>query len=82
METSLPVIYADFNNADRHGRLRLAICGSEEDIQRQDLKLFDGMKVIVKGDDLSADAEVKFSNEEQIWVAEINWAQIKRQPKT
>jgi len=69
---NIPKIYADFNNADRHGRLRLAIHGSEEDIKAQKLKMFNGMKIIVHDDDeLSANAEVIFSEEEKIWVAKI-----------
>ena len=67
----IPKIYIDFDNAGRQGRLRLAIRGSKEDIQSQELKLFNGMKLIVYDDELSADAEAIFSEEEQIWVAKI-----------
>ena len=75
-----PKVYADFNNADCHGRLRLAIRGSEEDIKSQKLELFNGMKIIVDDDnELSADAEVIFSDEEGIWVAKIDWEKIRRQ---
>jgi len=78
-----PRINADFNNADRHGRLRLAIRGSEEDIMAQKLELLNGMKIIVHDDDeLSADAEAIFSEEEKIWVAKIDWSKIKRKPTT
>jgi hypothetical protein len=76
-------IYADFNNADSKGRLRLAIHGSEKDIKAQNLELFSGMKIIVHDDDeLSADAEVMFSEEEKIWVAKIDWSKIQRHPTT
>ena len=75
-----PIIYADFNNADRQGRLRLSVRGSQEDIQRLGLKLCDGMKLIVQDDGLSANAVVRLSEEEHIWVAEIDWSQIKRYP--
>lgn len=74
-----PKIYADFNNADRQGRLRLAVRGSEEDIRAQKLKLLNGMNIIVHDDDeLSANAEVVFSEEEKIWVAVIDWTKMKR----
>ena len=75
---ALKKIYADFNNADNKGRLRLTINGSEEDIGVQELKLFNGMKIIVYDDDeLTANAEVVFSEEEKIWVAIIDWEKIK-----
>ena len=38
----------------------------------------EGMLVVVYDDELSASAEVTFSEEEKIWVAKIDWAQIKR----
>lgn len=78
----IPQIFADFNNADRHGRLRLIFRRSAEDIERQKLNSLNGLKVIVYDDDeLSANAEVVFSEEEQIWVAAIDWSQIRRQSK-
>jgi len=73
-----PKIYADFNNADNKGRLRLIVQGSVSDITTQNLKLKSGMPVIVYDDDLSADAEVIFSDEENIWVAKIDWSKIRR----
>jgi len=75
---STPRIYADFNNADSKGRLRLITEGSLSDIKRQNLKMEEGMLVVVYDDELSASAEVTFSEEEKIWVAKIDWAQIKR----
>jgi len=75
---SAPRIYADFNNADSKGRLRLITEGSLSDIKSQNLKMEEGMLVIVYDDELSANAEVTFSKEEKIWVAKIDWAQIGR----
>jgi len=77
----LPKIFADFNNADPRGCLRLIFDRSAEDIERQNLKLFNGLKVIAYDDDeLSAIAEVIFSEDENIWVAKIDWSKIQRQP--
>ena len=75
---SAPRIYADFNNADSKGRLRLITEGSLSDIKRLNLKMEEGMPVIVYDDELSTSAEVIFSEEEKIWVAKIDWAQIGR----
>jgi hypothetical protein len=75
---SAPRIYADFNNADSKGRLRLITEGSLSDIKRLNLKMEEGMPVVVYDDELSTSAEVIFSEEEKIWVAKIDWAQIGR----
>ena len=74
---STPRIYADFNNADSKGRLRLITDGSLSDIKKLNLKMAEGMPVVVYDDELSANAEVTFSEEEKIWVAKIDWAQIR-----
>ena len=75
----LPRIFADFNNADSCGRLRLIFHRSAEDIERQKLNMISGLKVVIyDNDELSAIGEVVFSEEEQIWVARIDWSQIKR----
>jgi hypothetical protein len=60
-----PKIYADFNNADSKGRLRLTVQGSLSDIEKQKIRLRDGMLIVVYDDELSADAEVTFSEEEK-----------------
>jgi hypothetical protein len=73
-----PRIFADFNNADTKGRLRLITHGSVSDIEKQEIKLTNGMALVVYDDDLSADAEVIFSEEENIWVAKIDWSKIIR----
>ena len=73
-----PRIFADFSNGDKLGRLRLITHGTYEDIEKQKIKLTDGMLVILYDDELSVDGEVTFSDEEKIWVAKIDWTKIKR----
>jgi len=74
---SAPRIYADFNNADSKGRLRLITEGSLSDIKSLNLKMEEGLLIVVYDDELSTSAEVSFSEEEKIWVAKVDWAQIR-----
>jgi hypothetical protein len=73
-----PHIYADFNNADAQGRLRLNCAGTVADIARMGFQLAEGMKVRVHDEELEADADVHYSVEEQIWVARIDWHAVRQ----
>jgi hypothetical protein len=82
-----PKVWADFNNADAKGRLRLICAGTIEDLAKQAITLREGMRVtIYQEDDLDAaghfdellvDAVVSFSKEENCWVAAIDWSAIR-----
>jgi hypothetical protein len=73
-----PVITADFNNADKQGRLRLSIIGATRDFARLGIRLENGLRIIASDGELEADAEVMYSNDEHIWVAKIDWNAIRR----
>jgi hypothetical protein len=82
----VPKVYADFHNADTHGRLRLNCVGTLEDLAQQQLALRDGMPIKLYSDDLDAkgqmdelqvDGVVSFSEEEHCWVAAIDWSTIR-----
>jgi hypothetical protein len=73
-----PMIYADFNNADPAGRLRLNCTGTVEDLSRQGIQLREGMQLTLYDEELEADGEAHFSSEDQIWVASINWQLIRQ----
>ena len=70
-------LYADFNNADPGGRVRLNVVGTIRDLARLGLTLRDGLKVLVHDEELEADGEVRYSADEHIWVAEIDWAAVR-----
>jgi hypothetical protein len=74
---SNPRIFADFQNADSQGRLRLNCIGTIEDLSRQGTKLIDGEKLSIYSEELEADAVVAYSDEEKIWVATIDWDKIR-----
>jgi len=70
---SKPAIYADFNNADPLGRLRLNCIGTIQDLARLGVRLQEGLKVSLHDEEMEAEGEVHYSGEERIWVAKIDW---------
>jgi|ERR1051326_3938220 hypothetical protein len=80
-----PKVYADFQNTDPQGRIRLNCVGTIEDLSRQQIELHDGLHVTLYSDDvdkngqtdeLLADGVVSFSETEHCWVASIDWSAI------
>jgi hypothetical protein len=72
-----PRIFADFQNADSQGRLRLNCIGTIDDLSRQGTKLINGKNLLIYSEELEADAVVTYSDEEKIWVASIDWDKIR-----
>jgi hypothetical protein len=81
-----PRVYADFHNADAQGRLRLNSVGTIEDLARQQIELREGLRLTLYSDDLDekgaldkllVDGVVSFSEEEDVWVATIDWSAIR-----
>ena len=75
---SKPTVYADFNNADPRGRLRLNGIGTVEDLSRQGIQLRDGLQLTLHDEELEADGEAHFSAEEKVWVATIDWRLVRQ----
>jgi hypothetical protein len=76
-----PRVFADFHNADAQGRLRLNCTGTAEDLAQARTTLRDGQFLTLYSDDLEVDGLVRYSSEESVWVAEIDWNAI-REKKT
>jgi hypothetical protein len=81
-----PRVYVDFHNADSQGRLRLNSVGTIEDLSRQQIELREGLNLAFYSDDLGengsldkllVDGVVSFSEEEECWVATIDWSAIR-----
>ena len=70
-------VFVDFHNADEQGRLRLNCVGSIEDLAHQRFRLRNGQLLRLYSEDLEVDGVVEFSEGEKIWVAIIDWNQIK-----
>jgi hypothetical protein len=70
-----PKIFADFNNADEKGRVRLNTNGSINDLKSIILRR--GLPILLDDTDgLTCEAILEFSDEENMWVAVINWNDI------
>lgn len=72
-----PRIFADFHNADAKGRLRLNCIGTIEDLSRQRIELHDGQLLTLYSEELEVDGAVQYSEAEKVWVATIDWDQIR-----
>ncbi len=73
-----PRVFADFHNADIQGRLRLNCIGTVEDLAHQQIALRDGLLLTLYSEDLEVDGLVRYSTEENLWVAVIDWNAIRR----
>jgi hypothetical protein len=74
---SKPRIFADFHNADPQGRLRLNCVGTVEDLAHQKISLREGQSLVLYSEDLEVDGAVQYSEEENLWVAVIDWDAIR-----
>jgi hypothetical protein len=88
---SLPLIYADFQNADAQGRVRLNCVGTVKDLARQQVQLGEGVLLVLYSDDVNdqgqearliADGTATYSQIEQCWVAVINWDKVRHESET
>jgi hypothetical protein len=77
-----PRIYADFQNADAAGRLRLNCVGTTKDLARKHVVLRPGAILTLYSDDVDVEGNsdelevsgvVEYSEAEQCWVARVDW---------
>ncbi|MBE9037135.1 hypothetical protein IQ246_18910 [aff. Roholtiella sp. LEGE 12411] len=68
--------FADFHNANAQGYLHLNCIGTIEDLGNQSIELQDGQLLTLYSEDLEVDGMVQFSEEQNLWVAVINWDSI------
>ncbi len=71
-------VFADFHNADAQGRLRLNTAGTIKDLACQKVRLREGLLLTLYSEDLEVDGRVRYSAEERVWVAVIDWDAIRR----
>ena len=74
-----PRVFADFHNADAQGRLRLNCIGTVEDLARQQITLRESQSLTLYSEDVEVEGQVEYSTEENMWVALIDWAAVRRQ---
>jgi hypothetical protein len=82
----IPRVYADFQNADAEGRLRLNCVGTTKDLARKNVVLQPGTILTLysddadeegRPDDLLVTGVVEYSEGEQCWVARVDWRAIR-----
>lgn len=67
-------IFADFNNTDVNGDVRLNCLGTLEDIKNGEIILREGLEILLDDyDSIKTIGRCKFSASESIWIAEVNW---------
>lgn len=74
---TLPRLYADFNGPDVKGRLRLNCYGTFDDLSHKKMWLQEGACMTFYDDECEADGTVRYSDEERIWVGEIDWDAVR-----
>ncbi len=86
---SSPRIFADFQNTDAQGRVRLNTVGTLEDLSRLQVHLREGLALTLYQDDadeqgrpqeLQAEGVATYSQGERCWVATIDWDALRRVP--
>lgn len=74
---SIPTVFADFQNADAQGRLRLNCEGTRRDLEIRGIILEEGIRLNFSDDELETDGTVSYSTDENLWVATIDWDAIR-----
>ena len=70
-------IFVDFNNADKEGRIRLNTKGAISDIREKNILLEHGLELFLDdGEELSILGIIEYSQDENIWVAKIDWNKL------
>jgi hypothetical protein len=64
-------IFADFNNQDADGCVRLNTRGTLADIARLSIDLREGLRLVLSDGDLTAPVSVRSPGSEGVWRAEI-----------
>ena len=71
-----PTIYADFQNSDQEGFVRLNTAGTVADLARLGVTLVDGLSVVISDGELFSGATVRDPGVEGVWRAQIDWEAI------
>lgn len=76
--SELPRIYADFNNVDENGRLRLNVQGALDDIARLAVPLLAGDQVTLSDGELEVEGSIEPSGTvPAFWTGRIDWSHVR-----
>jgi hypothetical protein len=82
----MPLIYADFMKDDYENRLLLTCLGTHKDLEKYNIRLKDGLKLVFYNDDeddngnpdnLVVEGIVEYDSNNERWAANIIWDDIK-----
>tara|TARA_R110002072_G_scaffold35262_11_gene104629 strand:- start:174 stop:428 length:255 start_codon:yes stop_codon:yes gene_type:complete len=76
-DLSIPTVYADFNNLDQSGFLRLNTAGTRDDLLRLQLELEVGLELHFTDGELSVEGNVCEPGTEGVWRAQIDKSAIR-----
>jgi hypothetical protein len=79
-QAQLPRVFVDFNNSDQQGRVRLNTVGTVKDLNRLGIVLRDSIDIILYSLELETRGIVAYSPEEGLWVAKIDWNDVRELP--
>jgi hypothetical protein len=89
MQIMVSKVFADFQNTDAHGRVRLNCNGTLRDLAAQQIDLHDGVPLTLYDNDedatghaveLQAAGVATYSADENCWVAVVDWQALRRIP--
>ena len=81
----MKLVYADFMKCDAENRLVLICFGTHRDLEKHNINLKDGLKLVFYNedendngilDDLVAEGIVEYDTNNKRWTAKINWDEI------
>jgi hypothetical protein len=72
----LITIYADFQNSDPEGYVRLNTQGTRGDLEAAGLTLSDGLRLNLSDGELKTEALVVKPGSEGVWRAKIDWVAL------
>lgn len=78
MNVDYPHVFADFNNSDKHGRVRLNTNGAKADFISLGIEPRDGLKLwLTDHEELATSGVVRWDDVEG-WVAEIDFSELEK----
>lgn len=72
-----PTLFADFQNTDPRGRVRLNCVGTVAVLGTQGVELAGGLHFRLSDSEVEADGTATFSADEHLWVAVMDWTAVR-----
>jgi hypothetical protein len=70
-------IYADINNCEENGKVRLNTHGSLSNLFKREKKIHTGMLVWLHDEEFEVESKLEYDQKWKIWLGEPNWSTIR-----